>query len=181
MARHIRWWEGSISRDAQTLSTRGGEISRPRRPIRRHSDLSAARADISAVGWRYQVSPSCFQRSLKHPQQEMPRRLRLTLYPRKRCRRKSTLKADKESDIGDGWETEEEDVSKVPFPQTVRDHVFPHGRLHAGKDNEGPSTHLALCRLTYISGPNEPSRGARGVRQHHRVDESKMLPSGIGL
>ncbi|XP_078700748.1 uncharacterized protein LOC144927280 [Branchiostoma floridae x Branchiostoma belcheri] len=36
----------------------------------------------------------------------------------------------------------------------------------------------------HISGPNEPSRGARGVRQHHRVDESKMLPStraGIGL
>ncbi|KAI8494489.1 hypothetical protein Bbelb_277150 [Branchiostoma belcheri] len=35
MARHIRWWEESISRDAQTLSTRGGEISRPRRPISR--------------------------------------------------------------------------------------------------------------------------------------------------
>ncbi|KAI8478085.1 hypothetical protein Bbelb_441840 [Branchiostoma belcheri] len=45
---------------------------------------------------------------------------------------------------------------QVPFPQTVRDHVFPHGRLHAGKDNEGPSTHLALCRLTYRAGTLSP-------------------------
>ncbi|KAI8484343.1 hypothetical protein Bbelb_379410 [Branchiostoma belcheri] len=60
----------------------------------------------------------------------MPRRLRLTLYPRKRCRRKGTLKADKESDIGDGWETEEEDVSTAvpasPFsPDSKRSRLSP--------------------------------------------------------
>ncbi|KAI8511828.1 Phosphatidylinositol 3-kinase regulatory subunit gamma [Branchiostoma belcheri] len=77
---------------------------------------------------------------------KMPRRLRLTLYPRKRCRRKGTLKADK--DIGDGLGTEEEDVSTAvpasPFSQTER-------------TTRDPSTHLALCCLTNRAGNCNPS------------------------
>ncbi|XP_035687318.1 uncharacterized protein LOC118423289 [Branchiostoma floridae] len=40
-----------------------------------------------------------------------------------------------------------------------------------------PRTRKSHRRHGQISGPNEPSRGTRGVRQHHRIDESKMLPS----
>ncbi|XP_066266599.1 uncharacterized protein [Branchiostoma lanceolatum] len=54
-----------------------------------------------------------------------------------------------------------------------RNHVFDLIRRRKSQRKSG-----------HISGPNEPARGARGVRQHHRIDESKLLPStraGIGL
>ncbi|KAI8480696.1 hypothetical protein Bbelb_415890 [Branchiostoma belcheri] len=107
MARHIRWWEGSISRDAQTLSTRGGEISRiaqtnstSRGPISRARGYFSCGTALSGVSQLLPVTaetPAASKRSRLSP-----------------------------------WST------------------------HAGKDNEGPSTHLALCRLTYIAGTLSP-------------------------
>ncbi|KAI8518474.1 hypothetical protein Bbelb_044910 [Branchiostoma belcheri] len=65
---------------------------------------------------------------------------------------------------------------QVPFPQTVRDHVFPHGRLHAGKDNEGPSTHLALCRLTYRAGDVSCHHGnSRNLQEQKRSKLKHLL------
>ncbi|KAK7089101.1 uncharacterized protein [Littorina saxatilis] len=63
-------------------------------------------------------------------------------------------------------EREEVGVSNMSSIQT-RNHDFDMPARRQRRGNRKAAT---------VSKPNEPSKGARGVRQHHKCDETKILP-----